>query len=142
MILTIENETFFFIHIPKCGGTSISESLSKKELNLREKEVEVLAQTKEVQRHLDDMRAWYRNKIKDLSGTLSSSLTSGYFDNAINREEINQVQRLSSIIETIEPPDKKLGDQLAGDIAEATARGGQDFLTGVGRELGVSKAVP
>ena len=33
MILTIENETFFFIHIPKCGGTSISESLSKKENN-------------------------------------------------------------------------------------------------------------
>lgn len=60
----------------------------------------------------DDMRAWYRNKIKDLSGTLSSSLTSGYFDNAINREEINQVNRPSSIIETIEPPDKKLGDQL------------------------------
>ena len=58
------------------------------------------------------MRAWYRNKIKDLSGTLSSSLTSGYFDNAINREEINQVHRPSSIIETIEPPDKKLGDQL------------------------------
>ena len=89
-----------------------TESLSKKELNLREKEGEVLAQTKEVQRHLDDMRAWYRNKIKDLSGTLSSSLTSGYFDNAINREEINQVHRPSSIIETIEPPDKKLGDQL------------------------------
>ena len=33
MILTIKNETFFFIHIPKCGGTSISESLSKKENN-------------------------------------------------------------------------------------------------------------
>lgn len=89
-----------------------SESLSKKELNLREKEGEVLAQTKEVQRHLDDMRAWYRNKIKDLSGTLSSSLTSGYFDNAINRVDINQVQRPSLIIETIEPLDKKLGDQL------------------------------
>ena len=33
MILTIKNKTFFFIHIPKCGGTSISDSLSKKENN-------------------------------------------------------------------------------------------------------------
>lgn len=89
-----------------------TESLSKKELNLREKEGEVLAQTKEVHRHLDDMRAWYRNKIKDLSGTISNSLASGYFDNAIGRPDLNQDNRSQPLLDPVEPSDNKLGNQL------------------------------
>jgi hypothetical protein len=89
-----------------------TDNLSKKEHNLREKEGEVLAQTKEVHRHLDDMRAWYRNKIKDLSGTISSSLASGYFDNALSTPDSSQDNRSHSVAEPIEPSDNKLGDQL------------------------------
>lgn len=89
-----------------------TDNLSKKEHNLREKEGEVLAQTKEVHRHLDDMRAWYRNKIKDLSGTISNSLASGYFDNALSRPDLNQDNRSQSIPYPIEPSDNKLGNQL------------------------------
>ena len=89
-----------------------TDNLSKKEHNLREKEGEVLAQTKEVHRHLDDMRAWYRNKIKDLSGTISNSLASGYFDNALSSQDLNQDNRSQSVPEPIEPSDNKLGNQL------------------------------
>jgi|GEM_PF-524539 len=89
-----------------------TENLSKKELNLREKEGEVLAQTKEVHRHLDDMRAWYRNKIKDLSGTVSSSLTPSYLDETIGISGINQHHHTQSMSSAIEPSDKKLGNQL------------------------------
>jgi hypothetical protein len=89
-----------------------TDNLSKKEHNLREKEGEVLAQTKEVHRHLDDMRAWYRNKIKDLSGTISNSLASRYFDNALSRPDLNQDNHSQSIPNPIEPSDNKLGNQL------------------------------
>ena len=89
-----------------------TDNLSKKENNLREKEGEVLAQTKEVHRHLDDMRAWYRNKIKDLSGTISNSLASGYFDNALSSPDLNQDNRPYSVPDPIEPLDNKLGNQL------------------------------
>ncbi len=89
-----------------------TDNLSKKEHNLREKEGEVLAQTKEVHRHLDDMRAWYRNKIKDLSGTISNSLASGYFDNALSSLGLSQDNRPQSVPEPIEPSDNKLGNQL------------------------------
>ncbi|MCY2942725.1 MAG: hypothetical protein NTV50_13795 [Planctomycetota bacterium] len=89
-----------------------TDNLSKKEHNLREKEGEVLAQTKEVHRHLDDMRAWYRNKIKDLSGTISNSLASGYFDNALGRPDLNQDNRSQPTPDPIEPSDNKLGNQL------------------------------
>ena len=89
-----------------------TDNLSKKEHNLREKEGEVLAQTKEVHRHLDDMRAWYRNKIKDLSGTISNSLASGYFDNAIGRPDLNQYNRSQPLLDPVEPSDNKLGNQL------------------------------
>ena len=89
-----------------------TDKLSKKEHNLREKEGEVLAQTKEVHRHLDDMRAWYRNKIKDLSGTISNSLASGYFDNALGRSDLNQDNRSRPTPDPVEPSDNKLGSQL------------------------------
>ena len=89
-----------------------TDNLSKKEHNLREKEGEVLAQTKEVHRHLDDMRAWYRNKIKDLSGTISNSLASGYFDNAISRPDLDQDIRSRPAPDLVEPSDNKLGNQL------------------------------
>jgi len=89
-----------------------TDNLSKKEHNLREKEGEVLAQTKEVHRHLDDMRAWYRNKIKDLSGTISTSLASGYFDNAICRPDFDQDIRSQPASDPVEPSDNKLGNQL------------------------------
>ena len=89
-----------------------TDNLSKKEHTLREKEGEVLAQTKEVHRHLDDMRAWYRSKIKDLSGTISNSLASGYFDNALSSPDLNQDNHSQSIPESIEPSDNKLGNQL------------------------------
>ncbi len=58
------------------------------------------------------MRAWYRNKIKDLSGTISNSLASGYFDNAISSPDLNQDHRSHSVPEPIEPLDNKLGNQL------------------------------
>lgn len=89
-----------------------TDHLSKKEHNLREKEGEVLAQTKEVHRHLDDMRAWYRNKIKDLSGTISSSLSSGYFNNELSSPDLKQNNSSQSVPEPIEPSDNKLGNQL------------------------------
>lgn len=92
-----------------------SENLSKKETTLREKEGEVLAQSKEVQRHLEEMRIWYRNKIKDLSGLPSSSLTSGYFDNSsVGTPDLKQhlSTHQQAISEIIEPSDKKIGDQL------------------------------
>ena len=89
-----------------------TENLSIKELNLREKEGEVLAQTKEVHRHLDDMRAWYRNKIKDLSGSVSSSFVPSYLDEAIGTSDINLHHHSQSVSSIIEPSDKKLGNQL------------------------------
>jgi hypothetical protein len=89
-----------------------TENLSKKEHNLREKEGEVLAQTKEVHRHLDDMRAWYRSKIKDLSGTLTTSIANGYLDDAIAFPGVNDNLQTQSTPSAIEPSDKKLGNQL------------------------------
>ena len=61
----------------------------------------------------------------------------GTFDELSDLAEIPSIVREHRALGCAE----KLRDQLAGDIAEATTRGGQDFLTGVGRELGVSKAV-
>lgn len=89
-----------------------TENLSKKEHNLREKEGEVLAQTKEVHRHLDDMRAWYRNKIKDLSGTLTTSMATGYLDDAVGFPSVNHHLLSQLTPNSIEPTDKKLGNQL------------------------------
>ena len=47
-----------------------------------------------------------------LSGTISNSLASGYFDNAIGRPDLNQDNRPYSVPDPTEPLDNKLGNQL------------------------------
>ncbi len=86
-----------------------SDKLLRKESDLREKEGEVFAQSIEVHRHLDEMKEWYRTKIKDLSGNASSQLLSGYFDHSSDKKSADFIVTKT---DSVDPTDKKLGEQL------------------------------
>jgi hypothetical protein len=80
---------------------------------LEEQKREVLHRKGEVDRHLVDMRQWYRKKLREIAGIDIPADQVGDSDLTSTSDERNPAKAILSFTDEVEPADRELGDLLA-----------------------------
>jgi hypothetical protein len=97
-----------------------TRQLAKQAETLNQQQREVAERKTEVERHLGDMRDWYRKKLRDLAGGQPRNYTGGVLEmpsaNAVNDpappKGADGGRDILSLTGDVEPADRKLGELL------------------------------
>jgi len=88
-----------------------SARLAQQAEQLQQQERVVLGRRQEMERHLDDMREWYRRKLRELSLTRAPAATGNNAEDA-GRATSAGDRDILSLAEEMDPGDRKLGELL------------------------------